>query len=135
MPRLSVYFVRTALSWLAVGFTAGALLLWNKAWPLDPMTWRLLPLHMEALFVGWLLQLAAGVAFWILPRWQGERRNERFAWAAYFLINAGIALAAFSPWMPSPAVVLTLARVLELVGAAAFARHAWPRVKPWMEKA
>ena len=41
------------------------------------------------------LQLALGVAIWILPRFSGPRRHGRIelAWAACVLINAGVRLA------------------------------------------
>lgn len=134
MPRLSAWFIRAALTWLAVGFTAGALLLANKGWPISAGLWRLLPLHMEALLVGWLMQLAIGVAYWILPRWQNQRGEVRPAWAAFFLINVGVLFAAIAPWTSEPSRLMTLARSLEAVGAAGFALHAWPRVKPFMER-
>ena len=62
MPRLSVWMIRTALVHLLVGFTLGALLLANKGVPIHPMVWRLLPIHIELLLLGWTLQLALGVA-------------------------------------------------------------------------
>lgn len=139
MPRLSVWFLRAALLHLAVGFTFGALLLWNKALPLAPqasaLTWRLLPAHMEILLVGWTVQLALGVSFWILPRWQSARGDERPAWVAFFLLNAGVLLVAAAAFAPGLAWVAALGRTLEVGAAAAFALHAWPRVKPWVEGA
>ena len=54
--------------YLALGMTVGALLLFHKGIPLHPALWRWLPPHLEFLLVGWTLQLAMGVAFWILPR-------------------------------------------------------------------
>ena len=59
MPRLSVLFVRTALLYLAMGFTLGALLLMGKGIPAwQPGVWRLLPAHYECLLLGWTLQFA-----------------------------------------------------------------------------
>lgn len=132
MPRLSAWFIRAALIYLALGFTFGALLLWNKGVPLHPLTWRLLPVHMEFLLVGWTVQLALGVAFWILPRWQGERGDVRPAWAAFVLINAGVLLVAGAPFAGVAGMTLA-GRACEAAAAAAFALHAWPRVKPWDE--
>ena len=60
MPRLSIWFIRSALIYLALGFTFGALLLANKGFPIIPEIWRLLPAHIELLLVGWTLQLAMG---------------------------------------------------------------------------
>ena len=134
MPRLSVWFVRSALSYLALGFTFGALLLANKGIPLHPLTWRLLPAHIEFLLFGWTVQLAFGVAFWILPRWQTQRGDERPAWLAFVSVNVGIWLVVLASWLTAPAWVLATGRVLQAAAMAAFALHAWPRVKPWMEE-
>ena len=133
MPRLSVLFVRTALANLALGFTLGALLLWNKGIPINPQVWRLLQAHMEFLLIGWTVQLALGVAFWILPRWQTQRGDVRPAWVAYTLLNVGIWLVVLPPWFDAPAEWVTAGRVCEAAAAVAFARHAWSRTKPWVE--
>jgi len=99
MPQLSVLFARTALIYLALGFTLGAILLCNKRMPLHPAVWRLLPAHIEYLLMGWTVQLALGVAFWILPRWQSARSDVRPAWAAFLLLNLGIWLVVLPPWL------------------------------------
>lgn len=133
MPRLSAWFVRAALVYLALGFTFGGLLLANKGVPLYPLTWRLLPAHIEFLLFGWTLQLIFGVAFWILPRWQSQRGNVRPAWLALLLVNAGVWLVVLAGWLNWPAWSLMVGRLLEVTAVAAFAAHAWPRVKPWVE--
>ncbi|HRA68121.1 MAG TPA: hypothetical protein PL187_19000 [Caldilinea sp.] len=133
MPRLSAWFVRAALSYLTLGFTFGALMLANKGIPLHPLLWRLLPAHIEFLLFGWTVQLAFGVAFWILPRWQTQRGDLRPAWAAFILLNGGIWLVVLGGWSNGPAWWLAAGRLLEVAAMAAFAVHAWPRVKPWVE--
>lgn len=130
MPRLSVWFIRCALINLALGFTFGALLLWNKGLPIHPLIWRLLPAHIEFLLVGWLVQLAMGVSYWILPRFQAERGRAVFAWAALWLLNGGVWLAGLSPLASAGAAAVLAGRVAEAGAAAAFALHAWPRIKP-----
>lgn len=133
MPRLSAWFVRAALLYLALGLTLGMLLLWNKGVPISPNIWRLLPAHIEFLLIGWIVQLALGVAFWILPRWQTQRGEERPAWAAFFLLNLGVWCVVLASWLSLPEWVFSLGRTCEAAAAAAFAVHAWPRVKPWVE--
>lgn len=143
MPRLSVWFVRAALLHLAMGFTFGALLLWNKALPFGALggvqmsawTWRLLPAHMELLLVGWTVQFALGMAYWILPRWHSQRGDVRPAWAAFCLLNMGVLMVAAAAFAPALTWGPALGRALEVAAAAAFALHAWPRVKPWVEGA
>lgn len=130
MPRLSRLFIRAALLYLALGFTFGALMLANKGVPLHPALWRLLPAHMEFLLVGWTLQLAFGVAFWIAPRWWHgpSRGNEAGAWAAFGLLNVGVWLVALGSWIGGGTAVLVIGRVAQLAAAVAFAWHLWPRI-------
>jgi heme/copper-type cytochrome/quinol oxidase subunit 1 len=130
MPRLSQWFIRTALLNLLAGFTFGALLLAHKGVPFYPPLWRLLPAHVELLLVGWTAQLALGVAFWILPRfWQTPRRgNETTAWLAYILINLGVWLVVASVFDGRLAQLAFWGRLSEIGAAVAFAGHIWPRI-------
>lgn len=132
MPRLSVYFIRTALLYLAIGFTFGGLLLFHKGIPLDAQLWRLLPLHIELVFMGWIVQLAMGVAFWVLPRYKHglPRGDERPVWAAYILLNAGIVGGAMSQWLAWSGEVVLASRLSVLLAVALFAVQVWARIKP-----
>jgi hypothetical protein len=131
MPRLSVYFVRASLVYLALGLTVGGLLLANKGVMFVPSIWAWLPAHIEFSFVGWMIQLALGIAFWILPRFPTHpiRGREQLSWLAFFLLNLGIwfvvlQIAVEVEW-------LSLAgRVLELLGVGLFAVGNWRRIKP-----
>ena len=129
MPRLSVWMVRASLVYLGVGFTLGALMLANKGVPLHPALWALLPLHIEMLLVGWVVQLAMGVAFWILPRFRGGRPRAGLVWLAFVLLNVGLLAAGSAAWLGGRSAAAA-GRALELGAVAAFAVHAWPRVKP-----
>ena len=133
MPRLSVWMIRTALIHLAIGFALGALLLAQRGMPLSPMIPRLRPAHIELLLLGWTVQLAMGVAFWILPRFRlgAERGDERPAWLAYGLLNAGVASAALGGAGLAWSGLQLWGRCAEALAAGAFAVHAWPRVKPF----
>ncbi len=132
MPRLSSWYLRASLLYLGVGFTLGALLLANKGLGFYPPTWSLLPVHMEFLLMGWFVQLAIGMAFWILPRISGPqpRGNERLAWFAFWLINAGIFLIILQA-ITSTAWLLFAGRALELGGVVIFVAGSWKRVKPF----
>ncbi len=129
MPRLSRWFIRAALLYLAVGFTFGALLLGNKGYPFAPWLWRLLPSHIEFMVIGWTMQLILGVGFWILPRFRGERGRMAPAWTAFALLNAGVLLAALAPLLGGSSWLVTVGRAAEAGAAASFAIHAWPRIK------
>ena len=131
MPVWSVFFVRTSLIYMALGFTYGSWMLINKGVVAAPSFWEALPAHIEFLLIGWIIQLILGVAFWILPRFGHEstRGNERLAWLSYILINAGIWMVFLSPlfhelpWLP------VLGRLMETGAALLFVLHAWPRIK------
>ena len=131
MPKLSVWFVRTALIYLAVGFALGALLLAAPGLQLSIPVARLLPAHIEFLLSGWMVQLALGVAFWILPRFRvgRERGREDLAWLSYGLLNLGVVLSAAGALIGLPAMVPSIGHAVQAMAAGAFALHAWPRVK------
>lgn len=133
MPRLSIWMIRTALLHFAIGFAIGALLLAERGMALSTLIPRLRPAHAELLLLGWTVQLAMGVAFWILPRFRSgaERGNERPAWLAYGLLNAGVVSAALGGAGFAWAGLQFWGRCAEALAAAAFAVHAWPRVKPF----
>lgn len=132
LPRLTVWSLRFALLYLALGFTLGALLLFHKGIPIHPALWSVLPLHIETLLIGWTLQLIIGVAFWILPRFARppKRGNELLAWLSILFLNGGIWLVGVRPWFGSPDWLLAAGRLLEFLAAGAFVLHAWVRVKP-----
>jgi hypothetical protein len=136
MPRLSQLMIHTALLWLAFGYSVGGLVLLNKGVPLLPWLWALRAAHIHMLLVGWTVQLACGVAFWILPRLdaRGTRGDERLVWGCYAALNAGVVLgalhdplAALAAWV-GWAALLVLMGLLYMLAAVLFAIHAWPRV-------
>jgi hypothetical protein len=130
MPRLSVYFVRASLIYLLIGFSIGGLMLANKGVMLAPVIWSLLPLHIEFAFVGWMIQLAMGVAFWILPRFRsgGPRGDERWSWLALLLLNAGICLVSVDTFLGTQGFTL-VGRAMEILGLFTFVVGNWRRIK------
>lgn len=129
MPHLSRWAVKAAFLYLLLGFTIGALLLAHKGRPLHPALWSLLPVHIEFLLFGWVVQLTLGVAFWILPRyWQKPRRPR--AWAAVLAVlalNGGIWLVVGGA-LGGERGALLAGRVLELTAVLLFALHALRRI-------
>lgn len=132
MPRLSVLLIRSALIYLALGFSFGMLMLFNKGVSIDARLWRLLPAHIEFLLIGWTAQLIMGVGFWILPRFARgpSRGSETSVWIAFVLINIGVWLAGVGAALDAPAIVPLLGRIAEAGGAIAYVAHIWRRVKP-----
>lgn len=68
-----------------IGEVAGATL--GSAWG---------EVHAHILFVGWFVQFAIGIAYWLLPRRKTPERpygyNEKLGYTAYILINCGMVL-------------------------------------------
>jgi hypothetical protein len=139
MPRLSQLMIRSALIWLALGSSVGGLVLFNKGVPILPWLWNLRAAHIHILLVGWTVQLACGVAFWILPRLDasGSRGDERPVWLYYGTLNAGVMLGALyvpiahSVGLAAGGLASTVAGGLYLTAALAFFVHTWPRVVPF----
>jgi hypothetical protein len=131
MPRLSVWFVRFSFIYLFLGFTLGGLILANKGLSFAPWVWNLLPAHMEFLLLGWMVQLAMGVAYWILPRLRSNlpRGNVNFIWSSFALLNMGIAIVAIQPLVSVTWLVPT-GRIAEAVSVSLFVLASWQRVKP-----
>ncbi|CAG0951459.1 hypothetical protein ANAEL_00091 [Anaerolineales bacterium] len=127
MPRLSFWFMRASLIYLLLGFAFGSLILAQKGISYYPSVWNLFPVHIEFLLVGWLVQLAIGVAFWILPRFGTGRGNEKLIWGAFVSLNFGILLTALQFSLP---YALPVGRFLETAGILLFIVGSWRRVKP-----
>ncbi len=131
MPRLSVWFVRASMLYLLAGFTIGALMLAQDGISYDPSILSLLPVHIEFLLVGWLVQLAMGMAFWIFPRFglglPHSRGSVPLIWASFLMLNAGIITAALGNLF-APALIL--GRVLEVGAVLIYILGQWRRIKP-----
>jgi hypothetical protein len=130
LPRLSRYFIRTALIYLIAALATGIVLMVSAPW--GSLLW---PTYVHLLVVGWLTQLIFGVTFWLFPRYSAAapRGSERLGWASYWMLNAGLllrvigeptrSLGAWTGWL------LVIAAVLQLVGGWAFVLNTWPRIK------
>lgn len=131
MPRLSVWFVRCSLVYLLLGLTLGALMLANKGIPFAPRAWNLLGPHIEFLLLGWMLQLAMGVAFWILPRLGSgsPRGKELLIYSAFVLLNLGIWIGALRLYL-EPSWLTVTGRILEASSVLLFVLGSWRRIKP-----
>lgn len=131
MPRLSVAAIRLALAYFLAGLSFGALLLANKGLPLHPALWSLLPLHIEFLLFGWIVQLILAVGYWIFPRLAGDRPRGSLllAGAAFVLLNLGV-LAVSAGSLVSERALLFLGRLFELGALLLFALHLWRRIRP-----
>ena len=130
MPQLSRRYIQMAFFNLIWGLTFGALLLYHKGVPLTPLLWRLLPLHIELMLVGWLLQFIMGIGFWIFPRFWRSRGNDTPVRRAFWLLNIGVWLAGLSGVFALPAAIFLAGRIFELASSTLFVLYAWRRIKP-----
>lgn len=131
MPRQSVWFVKASLIYLALGFTFGGLMLANKGVLISPFLFTLLPAHMEFLLMGWLVQLAMGVVFWIAPRFSGAkpRGNVYLVILAFWLLNLGIGLVSLRSYVQIDWLML-VGRLMEVTAVTGFGIGTWKRIKP-----
>ena len=131
MPLPTIWLVRAALVHLLIGTALGALLLVTKA-DLGTPHWvaRTWPLHGEMMLLEWMVQLAMGVAYWILPTHAPQPVRGRAApvMAAALLINAGVVGAGLGPALGRTDLAVA-GRVAELAAVLLFASNAWPRIK------
>jgi hypothetical protein len=140
MPPLARAYVKAAFAYFVAAFVLGALMALN-GW-LHFGRWLnvvyLSQLHL--LVVGWITQLAIGVAYWIFPRFgKGQDRPPRgsdaLAWAVLITLNGGLLLRfLFEPFYllgPRPwlAALVALSGVLQAVAAVGFTLLIWGRVR------
>lgn len=128
MPRLSRWFLAWAMVYLLTGAAAGAALMLSRARGIAAPAW-LLPLHIEFMLTGWSVQLAMGIAYWILPRHKVEpaRGSPALAWSAFATLNFGVLLAVLgSGSLLRPAA--TLGHGAEAAGVLLFATGIWSRL-------
>lgn len=129
MPELSVKVIRLSLIYMVIGFTIGAVLLINKATNIDPGLWILLPVHIEMVVFGWLLQLIMGVAYWSFPRFfsMPKRGNPRYNWFMIILLNVGIWITIGGELFLPQTLLPFCGRLLEAIGIIGFFILIWKR--------
>lgn len=132
--------LRASFVWLLTGVTLGGLMLTDRA---IPGSWRVWggPTHAHILFVGWFVQFALGVAYWLLPRRRSPERpvgyQETAALLAAGALNVGLLLRVAA----EPAerlgrdggftlAALVVAAALQVAAVSVFVAQLWPRVGP-----
>ena len=140
MPPIARNFVKAAFLYFLAAFFLGALMMLDR-W-LSFSRWLkvvyLSQLHL--LMVGWITQLAIGVAYWIFPRFlKGQdprpRGSDALAWAVLICLNAGLLLRfIFEPFYlmgPKPwlAALMALSGVLQALAAFGFGWLIWGRIR------
>jgi hypothetical protein len=140
MPPIARNLVKAAFLYFLAAFLLGALMMLDR-W-LSFSRWLkvvyLSQLHL--LVVGWITQLAIGVAYWIFPRFLKEqdprpRGSDALAWTVLICLNAGLLLRFLiepfylmgpRPWL---AMLMALSGVLQATAALGFGWLIWGRIR------
>lgn len=127
MPKHSVLLVRCALLWFLVGVGLGAARLMSRAGLGWSGVWPLRPGHGWVMLSGFMVQLALGVAHWILPRARHVLPPDPTRlWTAIVVLNLGVLALAVGPLMP---IGPTPGLLLHTAGIALMVHGLWPRIQ------
>ena len=140
MPPIARTFVKAAFVYFLVAFLLGALMMLDR-WLVFSRWLRVVYMsQLHLLMVGWITQLAIGVAYWIFPRFPKEqdprpRGSDSLAWFVLISLNAGLLLrfviepfylTGAKPWL---AALMALAGVLQALAAVGFGWIIWGRIR------
>jgi cbb3-type cytochrome oxidase subunit 1 len=139
MPPLARTFVKASFVYLVAALALGALMALDG---LGIGGWlsRVYLSQVHLLMVGWISQLAIGVAYWMFPRLLREqspmpRGADWLTWTVILCLNAGLVLRfAFEPfalmsgkgWLQA---LVALSGVLQALAAVGFAVLIWGRIR------
>ena len=141
MPPIARTFVRAAFLYFLAAFMLGALMMLDR-WLSFSRWLKVVYLgQLHLLMVGWITQLAIGVAYWIFPRFlraqdPRPRGSDTLAWAVLICLNIGLLLRfIFEPfyfmgpesWL---AALMALSGLLQALAALGFAWLIWGRIRP-----
>jgi len=130
MPAVSRWMIRCSFVYLLVGFGMGAIMLLNKAYPVLPFVWFLLPLHIETMIFGWIIQFTLGTAYWILPRFLTKPKRGP-QWMGYVMIgflNTGIICILLENLIETNFPASLWGRGFELTAVLLFIALHWHRI-------
>jgi hypothetical protein len=137
MPRLTRWYIKSALVYLVVALLLGIVLALSNAVTLPPFFRYLNPAFFHLFLVGWVTQMIFGVIYWMFPiiTRARPRGNVRLGWASYILLNVGLLLRVFGEPLTSirPDAwfgwLLAASALLQWLAAVIFVTLSWPRVK------
>jgi hypothetical protein len=140
MPPLARTFVKVAFVYFVAAFALGALMALDQWLTLGRWLKTVYLSQLHLLVVGWISQLAIGVAYWIFPRFRKEqnippRGSAELARAVLIGLNAGLILRFLvepfylmgpRPWL---AALLALSGILQALAVLGFAWLIWGRIR------
>ena len=130
MPSVSRWMIRASLVYLIIGMAIGSLILIEKSYSWFPGIWMLLPVHIEAVIFGWIIQFTMGTAYWILPRLlEGPARGpQSLSYLMVITLNLGIALVILDSLNITDLNLGLPGRMLQLLAIVLFVRLHWNRI-------
>lgn len=140
MPPLARTFVKVAFVYFIVAFLLGALVMLERWLGFSRWLRTVYLGQVHLLMVGWITQLAIGVAYWMFPRFLKQqnpqpRGSDSLAWFVLIALNVGLVLRLViepfylmggRPWL---ATVMVLSGVLQALAAVGFGLLIWGRVR------
>jgi heme/copper-type cytochrome/quinol oxidase subunit 1 len=116
MPPISIWMIRLALTWLAFGVTIGLSLMAARLPDVTlPSLFAWQPPHGAIMMIGWMLQLAMGVGYWMLPRYiTPEGDHKRGSETAMIACAIGLNAAVLG-FLLDPLTSLSLPRISYLL--------------------
>jgi len=137
MPQITRLFVKTSLLYLVAALLVGVVLMLRPLYTLPAIAGGLSPIYFHLFMVGWVMQLIAGVAYWMFPKWSKTqpRGHDVLALATFWLLNVGLLLRVVAE--PAQTVsmwagwgwLLVGSALLQWLAGLAFVVNTWPRVK------
>lgn len=130
MPTPSRWMIRCSLIYLLAGFLIGGLLLVGKAFPHYSIQWFLLPVHIEIVIFGWIIQFTLGTAYWILPRYLEGPARGNIVWGKLMVLslNLGILIMILSYLRLIPDSGTLVGRIFEISSVMLFIFLHWNRI-------
>jgi hypothetical protein len=140
MPPIARTFIKAAFAYFILAFLLGALMMLERWLGFSRWLKAVYLSQLHLLMVGWITQLAIGVAYWMFPRYRkeqasGPRGSDALAWAVLIALNAGLLMRfVFEPLYlmgPQPwlAAIAALTGVLQALAAIGFGLLIWGRIR------
>lgn len=130
MPTVSIFFIRWSLIQLGILSTLGSILLISKATGEFSWWWQFRSIHTEGMWIGWILNLVLGTAWWIMPKKIGLEFPEKygrsgFAWLSFVFAQTDWVYRIFIDANFAPVFI----RLMPFLAVLAFIAGIWPRLK------
>lgn len=135
MPKLTRWSLKLSLLSLLLSLLFNLIISTPQNWLDVGALHRLRPAMLHLFLVGWITQFIFGVANWLFPRASRDRFNPHpaFAWSAFIMLNAGLALRLiaepFQSQFPFLGAMLVLSGLFQWTAGLLFVVNLWGRIR------